>query len=90
MRYGNYNWWCGSNSWGIDTFWGLPFLHGPFGFILSLLFWGIVIWALIKVVQAILNAFRQQKYSDPLMILKRRYACGELSLDEFNSMKKQL
>lgn len=90
MKYGNYNWWCGSNSWGIDVFWGFPYIHGPFGFILSLLFGGIVIWALIKVAQAIFSAFRQQKDSYPLMILKRRYASGELSLDEFSNMKKQL
>lgn len=88
MRYGNYNW-CGPNSWGIDTFWGFPFFHGPFGFILTLLFWGIVIWTLIRIIQGVYRAL-WQKDSDPLMILKRRYACGEITGDEFNSMKKQL
>lgn len=89
MRFGNYNLLCGPNNWG-DSFWGIPFLHGPFGFVLSLLFWAIVIWAFLKVFQAVFNVPRQKNDSDPLMILKRRYACGEITLDEFNSIKKEL
>lgn len=90
MSCWNYNWWFGSNSLGMDLFWGFPYMHGPFGFMLSLLFFGIVIWALIKFAQAIFRTFKQQEDSDPLIILKKRYAYGELSLDEFNDMKKQL
>ena len=73
---GHYNnWLCGS---GV-------FSHGPFGIILALLFWGLVIYLLVKVFQAI---FRST--GSDLDILKKRYAKGEISEEEFKRMKADL
>ncbi|MDA3970590.1 MAG: SHOCT domain-containing protein [Desulfobulbaceae bacterium] len=74
---GHYNnWLCGSGA----------FSHGPFGIILALLFWGLVIYLLVRVFQAI---FRSTG-SDDLDILKKRYAKGEISEEEFKRMKADL
>jgi putative membrane protein len=77
---GHYNnWLCG---YGV-------FSHGPFGIILALLFWGLVIYLLVKVFQAIFRSKGSFSPSD-LDILKKRYAKGEISEEEFKRMKADL
>jgi putative membrane protein len=77
---GHYNnWLCGSGA----------FFHGPFGLILTLLFWGLVIYLVVKVFQAISRSARGSSPSD-LDILKKRYAKGEISEEEFKRIKAEL
>ena len=77
---GHYNnWLCGPGS----------FMPGPFGMIFSLLFWGLIIYVVVKIFQAI---FRSIKSSSPssLEVLKKRYAKGEISEEEFKRIKSEL
>jgi putative membrane protein len=54
-----------------------------------ILFWGIVIGGVVLVVRLILSIGKGKK-SDPLKILKQRYARGEIQKDEFEQKKKDI
>ena len=69
----------------------LLFLFGSFGmgfgFIFMLLFWGLVIWLIVTLI----NASQSNKNGlDSLTILKKRYASGEITKKEFESMKREI
>ena len=85
--YNSLGWWCGPQGWSGKSFFGIPFFHGPFGFIFTLLFWGAIIWLSLSIAQNIFNALRS-KNSQALEILKNRFAKGEITLEEFENMKK--
>ena len=73
---------------GLSCFTGLyPFGGGLgiFGVILRLAFWAALIWL-------VMSFFRKSKKNKPtsVEILKRRYAKGEISKEEFEQMKEDL
>jgi len=76
------SWW-----WGPGYFFG-----GPFGMILGLVFWALVIYAIFRLISNLTNrsAVISGKEETPLEILKRRYAAGDIDEDEFNRKKKNL
>ena len=58
-----------------------------FGFIFMLIFWGVLIWLVV----ALINAGQSgRKEEDPSVILKKRYASGEISKKQYEEMKKEL
>ena len=58
-----------------------------FGFIFMLLFWGLVIWLIVTLI----NASQSNKNEpDSLTILKRRYASGEITKKQYEEMRKGL
>lgn len=58
-----------------------------FGFIFMLLFWGLIIWLIITLI----NASQSNKNeSDSLTILKRRYASGDITKKQYEEMRKEL
>ena len=59
-----------------------------FGFIFMLLFWGLIIWLIISLINA--SQSNKNDGSDSLTILKKRYAQGRITKKEFESMKKDL
>ena len=67
----------------------------PFGWLLMLAFWGLVIWAIIALIRGDLmcghnNHNAREKEKSPLEILKERYAKGEIGKKEFGEKKKDL
>ena len=82
------------NSWG--NMWG----GGGFGFgwIFMLLFWGLVIWAIVALARGAGghsccghgNNGKGHGEKSALDILKERYAKGEVSKEDFDRMKKDL
>ena len=73
-------------SFGMGGYGMMGFGMG-FGFIFMLLFWGMLIWLII----ALINAARSGKEKDyPSTILKKRYASGEISKKQYEEMKKKL
>ena len=72
----------GMGSYGMMGF-GMSF-----GFIFMLLFWGLIIWLIVTLI----NSAQPNKKDDldSLTILKRRYAKGEITKKEFESMRKEL
>lgn len=70
---------------------------GGFGFFFMILFWGLVIWAIIALVQSVSKNNNQSSggpsgvQSDTAQeILRKRYAKGEITKVEFDQMKKDL
>lgn len=61
------------------------------GGLITLLFWGVVIWAIIYLVKN-LSAENSVNFKNKkaLNILEERYAKGELSKEDFQRMKKEL
>ena len=76
------SWW-----WGPGYFFG-----GPFGMILGLVFWALVIYGIFRLISNLTNrsAVIRGKEETPLEILKRRYAAGDIDEDEFNRKRKNL
>lgn len=58
-----------------------------FGMIFMVLFWGLIIYGLFSFTK---RTSHSHEHSDPLAILKERYAKGEITKDQFDSMKKDL
>ena len=73
-------------SFGMGGYGMLGFGMG-FGFIFMLLFWGALIWLVVTLVNA---AQSGKKEEDPSIILKKRYASGEISKKQYEEMKKEL
>ena len=70
--------------------WGWWMLFGSLGFIG---FWGLVIWGVVTLARRPGNqGMERSEPREPsaLEILKRRYARGELSDDEFEAMRRRL
>ncbi len=64
-----------------------------FGWIFMLLFWGLIIWAIVVLAKNITNdeSHNKDKHQDKsLDILRERYATGELSKEDFEKMRKDL
>src|SRR3989339_2213761 len=73
-------------SFGMGGYGMMGFGMG-FGFIFMLLFWGLIIWLIITLI----NASQSNKTEpDSLTILKRRYASGEITKKEFETMTKEI
>lgn len=73
--------------------WG-PGMMGWFGPIMMLVFWGLIILALILLIRwlwGISQSKTEVKQSEsPMDILKRRYASGEVDREEFEQKKRDL
>jgi putative membrane protein len=76
MHWGNW----GNCGWGMG-----------FGWIWMILFWGLVIAGIAFIVQTITRGTGKTKSEEtPLDILKKRYAKGEITKEEFERMKEDL
>ncbi len=67
--------------------------HGLYGFgwLFGFLFWVLVVLGIIYLVKILFGGDRQPEGKEsPEDILKRRYAAGEISTEEFEDMKKRL
>lgn len=82
-------WWGHMGNWGYGMGFGL-------GWIFQLLFWALIIWLVVSLVRG--NGCcglgkwynHDQKTESALDILKKRYAKGEISREEFEQIKKEL
>ncbi len=71
--------------WG-DYGWGMGF-----GWLFMIIFWGLVILGVIYIVKMIAERSRpSEKGESALDILKKRYAKGEITREEFEKMKDDL
>jgi len=96
--------------YGLNNFFKLKYMMGNFynmgwgggfgfGWIFMLLFWGLIIWAIIVLAKNLSgdstccgnHQNSKDKHQDKAMdILKERYATGELSKEDFERMRKDL
>ena len=58
-----------------------------FGFLFMLLFWGVLIWLVVTLINAGQSG---KKEEDSLNILKKRYVSGGISKKQYEEMKKEL
>jgi uncharacterized membrane protein len=74
--------WWNMHGWSGDGWWPV------FGFLWMLLFWGgiigVAIWGISRLTRG------QGKEGTPLEIAQRRYALGEITRDEFETIKSTL
>lgn len=76
-------------GWGCGPFGTQSGFFG--GFFFMLLFWGLVIWAVVSLVHYLSgDRTKQAKEGKALEILKERYAKGELTKEEFEVKKKDV
>ena len=63
-----------------------------FGSIWFVIFWGLIIWAVVTVVSKSGGGESSQapREESPLDIAKKRYARGEISKDEFERLREDL
>jgi len=73
----------GWNNWGIGMGW--------FGGIFMVLFWGLIVWLVIVLIQRLTDQGKTRESSNSALdILKKRYAQGEIDKQEFEEKKKDL
>ena len=58
-----------------------------FGFIFMLPFWGLIIWFIVTLLT---TSQSNKNEPDSQIILKRRYASGEITKKEYEEMRKEL
>ena len=80
--------------WGLDGGMGILWLGGV---LVVVLFWALVIAALVLAVRWLLRADQRGRQEppaphseDPLEILRRRYAAGEIDDEEYERRRKKL
>ncbi len=73
------------SGWGVG--------YGLFGSLMMLLFWILIIAAVVLGVRWFVNEGKMKglrKEETPLDILKKRYACGEIDIEQYETMKREL
>ena len=73
-------------SLGMGSYGMMGFGMG-FGFPFMLLFWGVLIWLVVTLINAGQSG---RKEEDALIILKKRYASGKISKKQYDEMKKEI
>ena len=81
-------------EWGMDGGFGVVWLFGVF---LVLLFWGLIIAALVLGIRWLIRADQRGRLQpplprpdDPLEILRQRYARGEIDEEEYERRRRTL
>jgi len=80
------SWFCGP---------GGMFAGMPFGGLFNLLFWGLALYLGYRLIRSLTGGNRPASSgpsgsADPLAILERRYAAGDIDQEEFLQRKKDL
>jgi putative membrane protein len=81
-------------GWGPGCWWGGGYwFGGPLGIIFAVLFWAVVFLGVGYLVSALIRQARGQAPAGretPIEILKRRFAAGEISEEEFKRMRTEV
>ena len=84
--------------WGHDSGWGMMGSGMSFGWvfmpIFMILFWGLVIWGVVSLVRGLSGSRSSDSDSSrpdsALEVLKKRYARGEITKEEYEEKKKDI
>jgi putative membrane protein len=77
MRWGDY-------GWGMGFGWGM-------GWLFFILFWVLILLGIVYLIKLISRDGRARTEEEtPLDILRRRYAKGEISKEDFEKMREDL
>ena len=72
---------------GHGWMWGLGM---GFGSLVMLAFWGVVIVGVILLIRSVGGAHGALWHETPLNLLKRRYAAGQITREQYEQMRKDL
>ena len=73
--------------------WGMHYMWGPWGIgmmVMMLVFWGLVIVALVLGIRWLITQGREPRADSLLEILKKRYARGEIDKEEYETKKREI
>ncbi len=73
--------------------WGMHYMWGPWGIgmmVMMLVFWGLVIVALVLGIRWLISQGREPRADSLLEILKKRYARGEIDNEEYEAKKREI
>ncbi len=73
--------------------WGMHYMWGPWGIgmmVMMLVFWGLVIVALVLGIRWLISQGREPRADSLLDILKKRYARGEIDNEEYEAKKREI
>ena len=82
-----------TNDWGYSFCnWSANFGAGPgfLGWVLTLLFWGVIFYILFSLVKNLFTRQPSAKQDSALELLRKRFANGEISEKEYQTMKATL
>ena len=74
-------------------YWGMHYMWGPWGIgmmLMMLVFWGLVIVALVLGIRWLVTQGREPRTDSALDILRQRYARGEINKEEFEAKKRDI
>jgi putative membrane protein len=77
-------------GWGMHPMWGVWGAWGVAMMVMRLLFWGVVIVGIVLGIRSLMGQGRQSHQDAAMDILRERYARGEITREEFGSMKRDL
>ncbi|BCS87488.1 SHOCT domain-containing protein [Pseudodesulfovibrio sediminis] len=77
-------------NWGFMTGFGPGGGMGGFGFLFNLFIFGLLIFLAYKLIQRLSRPDGTRDREDSLEILKRKYANGEITTEEFSRMREIL
>ncbi len=75
---------------GWNTYGGYGFMGGFFGSFFMIVFWALVIWAIVALVARLAKQGTNETGKHALDILNERYAKGEIAQAEYEEKKKDL
>ncbi len=73
--------------------WGMHYMWGATGIgmmVMMLVFWGLVIVALVLGIRWLITQGREPRADSLLEILKKRYARGEIDNEEYEAKKREI
>ncbi len=77
-------------SWGMHPMWGLWGLWGIGMVLFMVVFWGLVIAAIVVGIRWLVQQGRDSRPDAALGVLRERYARGEIDREEFLARKRDL
>lgn len=78
----DYGW--GHPMWGMWGAWGIGMG------LMMLVFWGLIIVALVLGIRWLITQGKEPRSDSALEILRQRYARGEITKEQFDAMKRDL
>ncbi len=77
-------------GWGMHPMWGVWGAWGIGMMLMVLIFWAVVIVAIVLGIRWLAGQGREPRPDTALDILRQRYARGDITKEEFDSKKRDL
>lgn len=75
---------------GGNNMWSFNWVGMGFGFVFMILFWGLIIWLIVWIINNFTKSKGIRSVESAVDILKKRYAKGEITKKQYEIMKKDI